>query len=262
MFVAATHGTGILDVSRVFVSISLLLLLTQPLASLFQAIPSLVGAVACCHRIQVFLTAVPRKDYRIRSKESDEREALKKPIEGNQEAMRLEKLGEVTTVISTNAADGDATLRVQNGYFGWTEGNTQVLKDISFSVTKGSLTIIIGPVACGKSTLLKAIIGEVPQVQGSVFISTPTCSFCDQTVWIQNGTIQKNIIGFSNFESQWYSAVIHASALTEDLETLPNGDQTLVGSKGITLSGGQKQRLVGNHFNLDSYVLLRRLLLR
>jgi ATP-binding cassette subfamily C (CFTR/MRP) protein 1 len=123
---------------------------------------------------------------------------------------------------------------VRNGTFGW-----------SFSIKVSGLTMIIGPVACGKSTLLKALLGETPSSQGFVYVSTTEVAFCDQTPWLINGSIQKNILAFSNFDGPWYNAVVHGCGLEEDLVTFPMGDQSLVGSKGITLSGGQKQRLVG-----------------
>jgi len=61
----------------------------------------------------------------------------------------------------------------------------------------------------------------------------------------QNASIQSNIISFSEFDSELYSSIIHACDLDSDLEVLPQGDATLVGSKGFSLSGGQKQRIVG-----------------
>jgi ATP-binding cassette, subfamily C (CFTR/MRP), member 1 len=47
----------------------------------------------------------------------------------------------------------------------------------------------------------------------------------------------------SPYDSEWYETVIEACGLQQDLAILPDGDETVVGSKGITLSGGQKQRL-------------------
>jgi ABC-type multidrug transport system ATPase subunit len=60
---------------------------------------------------------------------------------------------------------------------------------------------------------------------------------------LPNGSIRDNIIGFSPFDPVRYAEVITATALTVDLGLLPQGDDTNVGSDGITLSGGQKQRI-------------------
>jgi ABC-type bacteriocin/lantibiotic exporter with double-glycine peptidase domain len=140
---------------------------------------------------------------------------------------------------------GADSIIVRNGTFGWSSSDEPVLKDISFSIKASRLTMVIGPVACGKSTLLKALLGETPSSEGFVYVSTIEVAFCDQTPWLINGSVQKNILGFSNFDGPFYSAVLHACGLEDDVATFPMGDQSLVGSKGITLSGGQKQRLVG-----------------
>ena len=110
---------------------------------------------------------------------------------------------------------------MRGGAFGWKTDKLPVVWDINLTIVRSQFTIIIGPVASGKSTLLKALLGETPSSKGAVHISTQDFSFCE-----------------------WYDAVIHACALDEDISLFPEGDQAMIGSNGITLSGGQKQRLV------------------
>lgn len=107
------------------------------------------------------------------------------------------------------------------------------------------MTIIVGPVASGKSSLCKALLGEISFAKGSINFNgaSTEIGFCDQTPFILNSSLQRNILGFSNFDVPWYSAVINAVAFNSDLSTLPDGDNTIVGSGGITLSGGQRQRV-------------------
>ena len=71
-------------------------------------------------------------------------------------------------------------------------------------------------------------------------------AYCAQSVWLPNRNIQQIVTGSeqnNNIDIQWFEKVLHACDLESDIEGLPRGDQTLVGSKGVTLSGGQKQRL-------------------
>lgn len=108
-----------------------------------------------------------------------------------------------------------------------------------------STDIVCGPVGCGKTSLCKALLGEIPFHSGHMHLHTTyrRIGFCDQTPFLSNGTIRHNIIGFSNFDEGRYREVLLATMLDVDLETLPSGETTNVGSNGITLSGGQKQRV-------------------
>ena len=51
------------------------------------------------------------------------------------------------------------------------------------------------------------------------------------------------VISFSDWDATWYSTVIHACALNTDIATFPLGDDTAVGTKGVSLSGGLRQRI-------------------
>jgi ATP-binding cassette subfamily C (CFTR/MRP) protein 1 len=219
-----------------FTSLSLLSLLTQPLSQSFQRLPRFVAAIGCFQRIQAFLQTETKSDHRL---------VINAPADlGSFQGLEVD--GDNIELQPLLRADVEAdSIIVRNGTFGWSSSDEPVLKDISFSLKACRLTMIIGPVACGKSTLLKALLGETPSSEGFVYVSTIEVALCDQTPWLVNGSVQKNILGFSNFDGPFYTAVLHACGLEDDIATFPMGDQSLVGSKGITLSGGQKQRLVG-----------------
>lgn len=61
--------------------------------------------------------------------------------------------------------------------------------------------------------------------------------------WIQNATLQENILFGKPLDRKKYDCVVEACALKPDFDILPGGDQTEIGEKGINLSGGQKQRV-------------------
>ena len=97
----------------------------------------------------------------------------------------------------------------------------------------------------GKSTFLKALLGEVVSTEGSFTLDAEEIAFCDQTPWLPNGTIQQCILGYSLFDTQLYEEVLHVCALKEDIDQMEDGDQTKIGSKGaLRISGGQIQRIV------------------
>lgn len=143
-----------------------------------------------------------------------------------------------------SASSSVSEVVIKDGNFGWEAGKF-VLRDVNIQISKSSLTLIIGPVGSGKSTLCKSLLGDIPFHEGNVILSRrfPHVGFCDQTAFLSNGSIRDNIVGFSPVNNERYAEVIDATALAFDFATLPQGDQTNVGSEGISLSGGQKQRV-------------------
>lgn len=211
VFTLATTSRN-LDVTTIFTSISYLLLLSEPLTILFQTAPHLLAGFACFQRVQDFLQKESRHDFR----EFPEKQG---PRSG-------------------------AAIDVVNASFGWDQGSL-VLKNINVSIPAG-FTMVIGPVASGKSTLCKALLGETPVAHGQVIMrrNPRAVGYCDQTAFLCNESIKDNIIGLSKFvDEKRYNEVIEATMLTPDLRVLPEGDRTTVGSKGISLSGGQKMRI-------------------
>lgn len=218
-----------LDSSTMFTSLSYLLLLTNPLSQVFQSVPQLLSGLACLGRIQAFLECENRHDFRRVLAD-----------------MRLnsEKVAADTAALTDPNPDSAHPIVINNGSFGW-EANKFALRSINTKIPRSSLTIVVGPVGSGKSTLCKALLGEIPFREGSVTLNTrfPHVGFCDQTAFLSNASLRDNIIGFSPFDNSRYTEVLEATALGFDLATLPQGDRTNVGSDGITLSGGQKQRV-------------------
>ena len=64
-----------------------------------------------------------------------------------------------------------------------------------------------------------------------------------QQSWVMNASVKENIIFGHKWDARFYERTVHACALRDDLASLPDGDETEVGERGISLSGGQKARL-------------------
>ncbi|KAJ5779811.1 ABC multidrug transporter [Penicillium paradoxum] len=116
------------------------------------------------------------------------------------------------------------------------------INDINLSIGRSELVAVIGKVGSGKSSLISALAGDMRKTAGTVTMGE-SIAFCPQSAWIQNATVQNNILFGKEMNREWYDQVIQACALQSDLDMLPAGDQTEIGERGITLSGGQKQRL-------------------
>ena len=221
-----------------------------------MALVAFTGSVGCFTRIQEFLD----KEVRIDSR----KKPLDLLVDDNSESSKPQSIAEKMSIgsltskhlslpfkdVSHSSAVGDA-ITVTDGSFGWDLEKEPLLKGITMSVPRQKFTILVGPVGCGKSTLLKALLGEVPTMDGAVQVSSTRVAYCDQTPWHMNETIQQSIIAVSPFDESWYTTVIRACALEEDLKQIPCGDQTIIGSKGIALSGGQSQRIVSRTFDCE-----------
>ncbi len=214
-----------LDVTVIFTSMSFLTLLAAPLSILFQMIPNLLAAFTCMNRIQSFLEEDAQVDYRkVITASPFDGDAGEKPSPGGVDQPKVS---------------------ISAGNFGWEAGNMS-LKNINLDVPASQLTLVVGPVASGKSTLCKVVLGEVPVAEGQVTVvanHSNRIGYCDQNPYLSNATIRENIVGFAPFLQSRYDEVVEATMLAPDLALLPNGDSTNIGSNGITLSGGQKQRV-------------------
>ncbi|CAL8405255.1 unnamed protein product [Arctogadus glacialis] len=139
----------------------------------------------------------------------------------------------------------DVAVKVTNGFFTW-GSNLSTLSDINVRIPTGQLTMVVGQVGCGKSSLLLAMLGEMQILNGRVSWSNKnrySVAYAAQKSWLLNATVEENITFGSPFSKQRYKAVIEACSLQPDIDLLPFGDQTEIGERGINLSGGQRQRI-------------------
>uniref|UniRef100_A0A8C3KKC3 Multidrug resistance-associated protein 1-like n=1 Tax=Calidris pygmaea TaxID=425635 RepID=A0A8C3KKC3_9CHAR len=211
-----------LTATKVFTSISLFNILRLPLFDL----PSVISAVAqtkvSLSRLEDFLCA---------------------------EDLNPE---DVNTSYSGNHAVGFI-----GASFRWEKNGLPVLKNLTVSIPEGSLVAVVGQVGSGKSSFLSAILGEMEKLEGTVQ-RRGSVAYVSQQAWIQNDSLQENILFGENLNRPYYELVLESCALLPDLEQLPNGDQTEIGERGVNISGGQKQRVSlarAVYSNADLYLL-------
>jgi ATP-binding cassette subfamily C (CFTR/MRP) protein 1 len=104
------------------------------------------------------------------------------------------------------------------------------------------LAIILFQVGSGKSSLLSAWLGDMRLCFGQV-ARRGRIAYAGQRPFIQNSTLQDNIIFGLPLDHDRYRRTLWECALEPDLAVLPAGDQTEIGERGINLSGGQKARV-------------------
>ncbi|KAK3160951.1 hypothetical protein QOZ80_1BG0069220 [Eleusine coracana subsp. coracana] len=139
---------------------------------------------------------------------------------------------------------------IEPGEYSW-EAADNILKKTSFAVKidskvnikTGQKVAVCGPVGSGKSSLLCAILGEIPRVSGSGTTVIGLSAYVPQSAWIQTGTVQDNVLFGKAMDKPIYDEALQGCALDKDVALWANGDMTLVEERGINLSGGQKQRI-------------------
>ncbi|KAM5374183.1 hypothetical protein ACJZ2D_006643 [Fusarium nematophilum] len=237
--IAAKLGGGEpFSAAQAITALSILGVMMDPLSQLLGNIPNSFSAFGCFKRIQEFLMLDERVDRR--DIYGGHGSSSKSPQESEG---ALPDAVDLTTRQQVGI-DG-SHISIADGNFNW--GEKAVLSGINTSFShheNGSLTMVVGPVGSGKSSLLKAILGETSSSNGRVSLRSSEVAFCEQTPWVMNASIRDNVVAESRgFDSAWFDTVVSACDLKIDIARFPEGDQTMVGDKGVKLSGGQKQRL-------------------
>ena len=137
----------------------------------------------------------------------------------------------------------DLHLSLDNISCNWNDqSGRETLKNISLNVGGGQLVIITGPVGSGKSSLLMAILGELPVVSGKMS-SSNNIAYVSQTPWVFSGTVRENIVFGRHFNEEKYHKALQVCNLLEDIGHFAKGDLTRIGERGVSLSGGQRARV-------------------
>ncbi|XP_051858147.1 ATP-binding cassette sub-family C member Sur isoform X1 [Drosophila albomicans] len=141
----------------------------------------------------------------------------------------------------------DIAVSINDGLFSWQPQRHMPLVQLhiqEMAIPKGKLTIIVGKNGSGKTSLLSALLMEMPLLGGNMFWhKNCTISYVPQCPWLLNDTIRENILFGESFRPKRYDFVLNACALKPDIELMPTGDFTIIGERGINLSGGQRQRI-------------------
>lgn len=133
------------------------------------------------------------------------------------------------------------------------DSNGDGIHDIDLTFERGTFNVITGPVGSGKSTLLRALVGLLPTDAVQIFwngeeITDPAAWFVPpnsahlaQLPRLFSESLTNNIA--LGRDTSNLASVLDLTTLARDLETMPDGLDTMVGARGLRLSGGQAQRV-------------------
>lgn len=172
---------------------------------------------------------------------------LSQVVNANVSLQRLEELFLAEEKILTPnppLEPGLPAISIKNGNFSWdSKAEKPTLSNIELDVPVGSLVAIIGGTGEGKTSLISAMLGELPPVADASVVIRGTVAYVPQVSWIFNATVRSNILFGSEFERERYWKTIDVTELAHDLDLLPGRDLTEIGERGVNISGGQKQRV-------------------
>jgi ATP-binding cassette, subfamily B, bacterial CvaB/MchF/RaxB len=155
------------------------------------------------------------------------------------------------------AAPVSTKIMVENLGFRYADSEPWVLKDLNFTVTEGESVAIVGASGCGKTTLIKLMLGLLQPTEGTMSVGghdirklgvrnyRALVGAVMQDDQLFAGSVAENIaFGDENFDMARIEAAAKLAAVHDEITAMPMGYYSLIGDMGTTLSGGQKQRVV------------------
>jgi ATP-binding cassette subfamily C protein len=150
------------------------------------------------------------------------------------------------------------SIKIENLDFKYNKNSSEyILKNINLDINLGEKIAIVGESGAGKSTLVNILTGLLRPESGRILVDGISVfeslkqwqniiSYIPQDIYLIDDTIEKNITFSTDKESYdkvWLDDVLRISNIYEEIYSLKDNVNTLVGNRGIRFSGGQKQRI-------------------
>jgi ATP-binding cassette subfamily C (CFTR/MRP) protein 1 len=189
--IKALRSDETFDVTKIFVSLSLVILLSAPLFTLSQFVLELNAAIGCFSRIEKFLSTGSHTDYRrisgrVTQSEDTEKENGNHHVATNIEDPSLHSQEKVacTPTLTAESRGEKNIVKIRDASFSWSKEDATLVKTVNLVLKKGQMAMIVGPVASGKTTFLKGLLGEVPVATGEVKIIGNRVAWCEPSPWL------------------------------------------------------------------------------
>ncbi len=174
-------------------------------------------------------------------------------IDREEEVLRAPAVARTTA--PEQAAPRIDRVSVRDAAFRYRVDLPPALDGVTFDVARGSRVALVGPVASGKSTLLRVMAGLLPLDQGVCeYAGLPLADwdwatlrgrigYVPQESLLVSDTIESNVAFGRDADEAWIRQCLDAAQMSADLEQVAGGTQALLGRGGTLVSGGQKQRI-------------------
>lgn len=179
-------------------------------------------------------------------------------------AAELGQIGSVQAVAAAAFAPPQMPIEFHNNIcfvdvvFRYPGEDEPVLRNLSFTIRKGESIAFVGPSGAGKTTVVDLLLGLLEPQRGSIVVDDVPLSgantaswrrnfgYVPQTIYLSDDTVRNNIAFgqvANEIDASRVNEVVAQAQLSEVLNRLPNGLDTVVGDRGARLSGGQRQRI-------------------
>ena len=175
----------------------------------------------------------------------------------SREISKLENTNTVLDQEKKNEIKFFKSIYIQKVNFRYPSTNLYSITGIDLLINPGKKIGFIGNSGAGKSTLIDLLLGLLYPTEGKILVDGINISenfrswqnligYVPQDIYLLDDTIRKNIaFGFSdgNINSDFVYNAIKVAQLKSFIDSLPNGEETIIGNRGVRLSGGQRQRI-------------------
>ncbi|MBX3014306.1 MAG: ABC transporter ATP-binding protein [Caldilineaceae bacterium] len=165
------------------------------------------------------------------------------------------QIGPLPPVMQPAKTAADPLTRLDVQHLSYTyPGSERGIQDLSFTLWRGSLTVITGEVGAGKTTVLKLLLGLLPAMRGTIlwngervldpaiFFGPPRAAYTAQVPRLFSDSLLDNLLLGWPTTTATLNQAIQTARLEPDIAQLAQGLATQVGPRGVKLSGGQLQR--------------------
>ena len=149
------------------------------------------------------------------------------------------------------------SLELNNVSYNYPDAETPSIVSVNLKIKNGATIGIYGTTGAGKSTLINLILGLIKPSTGSILVDgkeihiglrsyQELIGYVPQHIFLTDDTLRQNIafgLKARDISDEKILAAVEQAQLSEFIEGLPNGFNTIVGERGIRLSGGQIQRI-------------------
>lgn len=243
---------GKLTAAKIFVIAAYYNIIAHTMSQMFvRGVAEIAEVLVAIKRLQTFMTFEER--------DMNRKETRDKFL--NEFGMNGDKT-EKENLLENDELPGNVAVSIKNAFARWVpltkemeipqlnghesskshDWNSPTLNNLNIDFKKGLLIGVIGPVGAGKSSLLQAILKELPLESGSINLNGKVSYAC-QEPWVFAGSARQNILFGEDMIRNRYEQVIKDCALVKDFQQLPQGDSSIIGERGTSLSGGQRARI-------------------